>query len=90
MFVDCGLDDNPDSPAPKNSSPNPNPNAQDQSTVFVDANESFNSETSEKFNQPEQITEETINQALSNEFLFDFVDCSDEFIGDADVEKGTS
>ena len=96
-FVDCGFDDedtneNPKEPKVVEKSQNESQDqAADQSMVFVDVAEPFDDNdtsaaaknTQENQDNPKEpsFDHADINAALSNEFLFDFVDCSDEFIG---------
>ena len=94
-FVDCGFDDeaNETQKEPQLLEKSQTQDqAADQSMVFVDVAETFDQDetsaaaenTKENQDNPKQPTTDhqaDINAALSNEFLFDFVDCSDEFIG---------
>ena len=96
-FVDCGFDDADTNEKPKEpklvekSQTESQDQVADQSMVFVDVAEPFHDNdtsaaaenTQENQDNPEEpsFDQTDINAALSNEFLFDFVDCSDEFIG---------
>merc|ERR550534_221828 len=96
-FVDCGFDDEDANENPKEpkvvekSQTESQDQVADQSMVFVDVAEPFHDNdtsataenTQENQDNPEEpsFDQTDINAALSNEFLFDFVDCSDEFIG---------
>ena len=96
-FVDCGFDDEDTNKKPKEpkvvekSQTESQDQAADQSMIFVDVAEPFDDNdtsaaeenTKENQDNPKEpsFDQADINAALSNEFLFDFVDCSDEFIG---------